>query len=94
MIFDKEMIKRLHLRIENNTNVEKNWVEIILGSLEKTEDSCLSEFELYGNFVAKNIKILRPWRQKALKKCNLTSCDSLKKEYYKYWSITFSSYLN
>lgn len=94
MIFDKEELKKLQQKIEICSRKKLHWDEIILSSLNPNEPSCFSEFELYGNYIEKTKKILLPWRQKALKKNKLTSCDNLKNIYSKYWSVTFPSYLN
>jgi hypothetical protein len=94
MIFDKEEIKKLHFKIETCSKTSLNWDKIIIASLDTKESSCFSEFELFGNFVDKNKKLLRPWRQKALHKNKLTSYENLQKQYLEFWSVTFPSYLN
>lgn len=94
MIFDKEELKKLHLKIEMASNKKLNWDEIILSSIDINENSCFSEFELYGNYLDKRNKILLPWRQKTLNKNILKNYNELQNIYSKYWSVTFPSYLN
>jgi hypothetical protein len=94
MIFDKDELKKLHNKLETCNMNKLAWDEIILSSLDANEPSSFSEFELYGNYVDKSKKILRPWKQKTLKRNKLVSYENLKNIYSKYWSVTFPSYLN
>jgi hypothetical protein len=91
MLFNKETLEMLHAKIEKHTG--KNWIQAVVDSYDRNENSGFSEFELYGNFVKK--KLFRPWTQIALGYDKLDSYDALCVRYGKrYKAITFPSYLS
>ncbi|MBO7051794.1 MAG: hypothetical protein J6W24_03920, partial [Prevotella sp.] len=52
-----------------------------------------SEFELYGNFVPKEEKVLRPWLQKLLRYKDLADYETLQRKWAKSrMSLTFPAY--
>ncbi len=93
MILDKEELKKLHQLIESSDKNQLPWDRILCSQLDINEPSCFSEFELYGNYIAKEKKILLPWRHKALNKKLLTNYKELQALYSGYLSVTFPYYL-
>ncbi len=92
MLFDKFELIKLHRLLGTS---DKTWDENILTSLDRKDNSPFSEYELYGNFIDKEKKVMYPWMQIALKKCELNTYNELKNKYdSKYLSVTFPSYLN
>jgi len=94
MIFDKEALKQLHTAIETNSAVKLPWDKLVLASLDSDDVSGFSEFELYGNFIPADKKVLLPWREKMLDKSLLSNYDELKRLYPGYLSLTFPAYLD
>jgi hypothetical protein len=91
MLFDKQMLEKLHQAL--TANGAKSWTEAILKSLDRTQYSCFSEFELYGNFCYD--KVQRPWLQKRLRYKKLADYDTLQRKYAATrWSLTFPDYIN
>lgn len=94
MIFDKEELKQLHKDIEEKSSSGLQWDKVIIASLDSDDVSGFSEFELYGNFVAREKKLLFPWKEKMLSSSQLIEYDGLKQRFSKYLSLTFPAYLN
>lgn len=90
MLFDKEIIAKLHSTI--NPDTDEAWVKTIIDSYNRTCETGFSEFELYGNFV-KN-KVLRPWLQKRLPYKKMSDYETLRRNYKgSRWSLTFPEYM-
>ena len=93
MIFNKTDLTTLHSAI-SELNKQK-WDEAIINCLDRKEDAGFSEFELYGNYLKKTNKKLRPWNQKLLSYDKIDTHSNLKHKYgKKYMSITFPEWLN
>ncbi|MCF0178727.1 MAG: hypothetical protein HUJ97_00580 [Bacteroidales bacterium] len=91
MLFDKKQLENLHNCIEDYC--EMSWKDAILEKYDRTISSGFSEFELYGNFVAK--KHMRPWIEIAKSYKDLDSYDNLVAKWSsKYNAITFPGWLN
>jgi len=91
MIFSKNEILRLQQDIEKQNKCV--WYKAIIEKYDKSQLSGFSEFELYGNYVAK--KTLLPWSQMELKYTDIKNYDDLVQLYgHKYYSITFPEWLN
>ena len=54
MLFNREIMKEVILKIEQSTITGSDWIEKIINSIDKQEFCGFSEFETYGNFCATN----------------------------------------
>lgn len=90
MLFSKSRLQELRRLIEHSSG--KPWIQAIIDSLDRTQTSGFSEFELYGNFCNDGVK--RPWNQKTVKYTSDRSYiyDSLRCDYKCYFSISFPDY--
>lgn len=90
MLFSKSRLQELRELIEHSSG--KPWIQAIIDSLDRTQTSSFSEFELYGNFCSDGIK--RPWKQKTVKFSlgKKYIYNSLINEYSHYLSISFPDY--
>ena len=91
MLFTKQTLKKLHEEMSARTG--KTWTQAIIDNYDRGCFADFSEFELYGNFVPKEEKVLRPWLQKLLRYSKLADYETL----YKRWtnhrmSLTFPAY--
>lgn len=92
MIFDKELLIKLHQLIEKKWG--DSWDQAIIKTLSNDKGFDLSEFELFGNFVPADRKIFAYWHEKQLPPSQLISYELLKEKYGKdYLSVTFPHYL-
>lgn len=90
MLFDKEQLKELHRVLSQRSG--RSWTEAILDSYDRSSFAGFSEFELYGNFVAK--KVTRPWLQKRLPYNKMADYDTLQRRWSRSrWSLTFPDYM-
>ena len=90
MLFDKEQLKELHRVLSQRSG--RSWTEAILDSYDRSSFAGFSEFELYGNFVAK--KVTRPWLQKRLPYKKMADYDTLQRRWSRSrWSLTFPDYM-
>lgn len=93
MFFDKARLAALRALIEKKSG--KRWDRAIMDSLDRTQLSPFSEFELYGQYISSADKINRPWRTKSMTYDFLDSYENLYKRYGKrYWAVTFPDYYN
>jgi Family of unknown function (DUF6492) len=92
MLFDKEQLKELQLKIETNAAGKQSWDRVIISNLSSDEVSDFSEFELYGNFVPAEKKILLPWKEKMLAIDKPVSYDELQRLYPGKLSVTIPYY--
>ncbi len=89
MIFSKVILENLKKDIERFTG--KVWIEGILDNIDYNEPSCLSEYELYGNYVYYNYPgryHLEYWNNKGLR----NEQPIFKEAFKKYKSISFHQY--
>lgn len=92
MIFSRALLGELHREIERR-NGGRRWDRAIVGSLDRSEMSGFSEFELFGNFVPAEAKCMLPWRQKALTYKSIADYETLRRRYAgRYASVTFPAY--
>lgn len=90
MLFDKNIITKLHLTLSPDS--DDAWVKTIIDSYNRSCETGFSEFELYGNFV--KYKVLRPWLQKRLPYKMMSDYETLQKKYNgSRWSLTFPDYM-
>ncbi len=90
MLFSKEELEHLKKRIETHTG--QPWIQAILNTANPEEMSCFSEYETYGCCFPAERKILRPWRNKSLKKGGVMDYASLQRRYSNYRALTFPDY--
>ena len=92
MIFDKDVINKLHAEIEHKNGIR--WDKAILDTYDRTQGAGFSEFELYGNYIDLKHKHLRPWLHKLMKYDKVNSYENLVDLYgIKNMSITFPKYI-
>lgn len=90
MLFDKKVLKELKIEIEQKFS--ESWIDIILNNLKTESGSFFSEYELYGNFLSSNRKIIKPWNNKNIFRRDKNKCD-LYQVARRYSTVTFPSYL-
>ena len=91
MLFDKEILELLHHDIEQRMG--NTWIKSILNNYDRNSFADFSEFELYGNYMPKDKKILRPWCQKLLRYNKLADYDTLQRRWSgSRMSLTFPAY--
>lgn len=93
MIFDRSILMELHADIERR-HPGKKWYEAIIDSLDLTQASCFSEFELYGNYVPCARKRLLTFKNHHLKCNRIENYDALVARYgRRLRAVTFPDYL-
>lgn len=91
MLFSRPMLKQIHERLGG----ESQWVQTILQSLDKTEISSFSEYEMFGLTCPKSKRLLMAWENKNKKYSDLTDYETLCRRFAKrYRSITFPDYIS
>lgn len=93
MLFDKQELEQLQETIEERSASKQSWDKIIIANLDSRVTSDFSEFELYGNFVAANKKIIMPWRERMLADTGNITYETLKRNYPRKLSVTLPHYL-
>lgn len=92
MVFERELLADLRKQIELH-HFPLKWDEAIWKSLDSTDISAFSEFELFGNFVPIQEKVHLPWLQKSFSYGECMDYESLRKKHAsKFRSITFPSF--
>jgi len=91
MLFDRKQLAVLRSRIEERMG--KPWDKAICESLDRTQISGFSEFELYGNFFPKQLKLQLPWCAHSLTIDKRTDYETLRHK-YRWWyaAVTFPDY--
>lgn len=91
MCFSRERLAELRAEIEQRTG--KPWDCAIVESLDRTQISGFSEFELYGNTFPAECKIHLPWRAHSLTEDKLADYETLRRRYrWLYAAVTFPDY--
>ncbi len=92
MIFKKTVLRNLKKDIELHTG--KNWINAILSTVDFSESSCFSEYELYGNYLYYSYRDkvhLEYWLNKSLH-MDALNLDTIEKYAGKYKSISLHKY--
>ncbi len=91
LLFSRRELAALRSEIERRTGLP--WDRAIVESLDRTQISGFSEFELYGNFVPAAEKVQLPWRAHSLPHEELADYETLRRRYRRYYAaITFPDY--
>lgn len=91
MLFTRSELAALRDELERRTG--RPWDRAIVESLDRTQLSGFSEFELYGNWVAPERKYLLPWRAHSLPHERLADYETLRRRYRCFYAaITFPDY--
>lgn len=91
MCFSRQRLAELRAEIEQRTG--KAWDRAIVESLDRTQISGFSEFELYGNTFPAEQKIHLPWRAHSLTEDKLADYETLRRRYRRlYAAVTFPDY--
>lgn len=91
MIFNKSILRDLKTDIEERSNL--SWVESIMRVLDKDDTSAFSEFELYAQYVKRELKINKLWLQEAYVWDGEIDVESYKRQHPHVLSITYPDYL-
>ena len=90
MLFKREEVLALKSSIADNKY--KYWWERILNDSNNLKStSFFSEYELYGNWIENENKVLLPWNDASFPRSKINSLMILKNK--KYSSLTFPNYL-
>lgn len=91
MCFSRSRLAELRAEIEQRTG--KRWDRAIVESLDRTQISGFSEFELYGNTFPVERKIQLPWRAHSLTEEKRADYETLRRRYgWLYAAVTFPDY--
>lgn len=91
MCFSRSRLAELRAEIEQRTG--KRWDRAIVESLDRTQISGFSEFELYGNTFPQEQKIQLPWRAHSLTEEKRADYETLRRRYsWLYAAVTFPDY--
>jgi len=91
MIFNKSILCDLKTDIEERSNM--SWIESIMSVLDKDDTSAFSEFELYAQYVKKELKINKLWLQEAYVWDGKIDIESYIEKHPHVLSITYPDYL-
>jgi hypothetical protein len=95
MIFNKKMLKEM--KEEMKTKHNKEWGEVYAGTANKTEASCVSDYDTYANWVLYNYPEKTKgviFYNKGLARNHFDTLTALEKKYSnKYNSLSFHSYI-
>lgn len=96
ILYQKRRIAELKGQIEQRHQGDP-WYQVLLRTIDRSETSAISEYEIYGQWVLQNHgdDVIREyWFNVAISRAGLKRFDKLKKELSgKYRSISFHSYL-
>lgn len=93
MVFERESLMSLRKEIEL-CNPGKSWDCAIIDSVDRTQISGFSEFELYGNYVREERKCSLPFRNHHFRYSRLDTLERLTARYSRHYAaITFPEYL-
>lgn len=91
MLFSRAQLAKLRAEIEQRQGMA--WDQAIVASLDRTQISGFSEFELYGNFMPAEQKLQLPWRAHSFKKHRMADYETLRRRYsWRFAAITFPDY--
>jgi hypothetical protein len=97
ILYQKRRIAELKRHIEYRHQGDP-WYQVLLGAIDRSETSAISEYEIYGQWMLQNHsdKVIREyWFNVAMSRSRLRQFDRLKKELSKnYRSVSFHSYLH
>ena len=96
MILNKEMLKKMKQEIEGKHG--KKWYEVYISVATPNEQSCISDYDTYANWVLVNypqLVIQKPFYNTSVSRKNLDSLGNLCERYSKsFKSISFHSYID
>lgn len=95
MIFNRHLLREMKLEIEASNH--RVWYDKYIDSCLGEEKSCISDYEIYANWVIYNHGsrvIIRPSYNRNVYKREYTSLENLCKKYYLQHSVSFHSYLD
>lgn len=91
MLFSREVLENLKKAINQYTG--KTWTEAIMTILDVRQQSCFSEYEIYGNFFPTRKAENKLFRNKTLTYKEVATLDDLVVRYSRrYRSVTFPDY--
>ncbi len=95
MIFNHEKLKEMKSELEKRHN--KAWHEVYISTISLHEQSCISDYDTYANWMMYNypneIKIY-PFYNKSESRKNLKALDGVVIDSFGFKSVSFHSYLN
>jgi len=95
MIFNHDKLKEMKKELEQKHNIP--WYDVYISTSSSTEQSCISDYDTYANWVIKNYPnevVCVPFYNKSISRKKLDSFEHLEDKYKKFKSISFHSYLD
>lgn len=95
MIFNHQLLKKMKKVLE--TNYDKTWYDVYISTSDPNEQSCISDYDTYANWVLHNFPektVTAPFYNKSVSRNFLNSYEELVQEYSNYKSISFHSYID
>ncbi|MBT5492699.1 hypothetical protein HOK00_10915 [bacterium] len=94
MIFNHNKLKKMKAELEKKHN--KNWFDIYISTVSPEEQSCISDYDTYANWMLYNysdeVEIL-PFYNKSISRKYLGSLSDLTEKFINLKSISFHSYI-
>ena len=95
MIFNHDKLKEMKKELEKKHN--KSWQEVYLSTVSPTENSCISDYDTYANWMLCNysneVKIY-PFYNKSDSRKNIVPLNELRKKHSNLKSVSFHSYID
>lgn len=91
MVFNKGILRDLKADIEERSKL--SWIESIMRVLDKDDTSAFSEFELYAQYIKRELKINKLWLQEVYMWDGVIDIENYKKQHPHVLSITYPDYL-
>lgn len=94
MIFNHKKLKEMKEELESKHG--KKWYEVYISTKMDNEQSCVSDYDTYANWMlynySKNVEIL-PFYNKSVSRKSLTTLSGLRDTYSNLNSVSFHSYI-
>lgn len=95
MIFNHQKLKEMKKELENKHG--KKWYEVYISTKMDNEQSCISDYDTYANWMLynypNNVKVLA-FYNKSISRKQLVTLDVLKDTYSNLKSVSFHSYID
>ncbi len=94
MIFNKGLLGQMKRDIEART--QQTWFDAYIATSSPTEQSCVSDYDTYANWVLCNHQekvLVRPFYNRNVPRSNMNTLEALCETYRTQHSISFHSYL-
>lgn len=95
MIFNKKLLSQMKRELESRWQLK--WYDVFISTSSPIEESCVSEYETYANWVLRHypeMSLIRPFFNKSLSRLNIDKLSKLSERYKFCHSVSFHSYLD